>query len=284
MGTNRSKRNHRKQRGALNSTYAQSIWNQQIPEGPSYKAFQLIQQVTDLGQPVLQKYNRQVKGPNGRAAAQLDRPWGSTQTVPSKHSRVKHPCASRVTGIETWGIAHVPTVVPREGMTRPSCENGFTTNYGMNGPQESIGKDFEVGKPNVTSTIETTEHLQHSKKHNTTQCLPNVWPTRFTTEGMSKLQLKDAEARQGIRSATLRHQRRDGSCIYQATFITWITNQPPAPGGHEHSWSHSAKCKASLVEHEGSDSHNATKYNNQYKTWLNMGSQSSSVTKTYKLA
>ena len=90
----------------------------------TYKTAQR-ERVTGLGQVVLQGYSRQVQGSNGSNAAQPDRPWGSTQTVPTGHNRVKYPClVGRVTGTEPRGRAHMPTVVSREGMTRLPNEKG----------------------------------------------------------------------------------------------------------------------------------------------------------------
>ena len=88
---------------------------------------------TSLGQAVLQGYKRRVQGYNGSNAAQPDRPWGSTQTGPSGHNRVQHPCLDGcVTGTETQGIAHIPPVVSREDMICLPCEKGSTLNTRMN--------------------------------------------------------------------------------------------------------------------------------------------------------
>ena len=74
--------------------------------------------IIDLGQPVLQGYKQQVQGSNGWNPAQLCCPWGSTQTFPSMHNRVKHPCRDGHAVIQAWGIAHIPRVDPREGRIR----------------------------------------------------------------------------------------------------------------------------------------------------------------------
>ena len=58
---------------------------------------------TDLGQPALRGYKRRVKGPNGRATAQLSRPRSSTQTIPSEHNRVQHLCSDGHAVIKAWG-------------------------------------------------------------------------------------------------------------------------------------------------------------------------------------
>ena len=66
------------------------------------------------GQPVLQGYKRQVQGFNGLNPAQLGRPWGSTQIVPSEHNRTQRSWSDGRASAR--GIAHIPTVVSREGM------------------------------------------------------------------------------------------------------------------------------------------------------------------------
>ena len=91
----------------------------------------LCERLTSLEQSVLQGTKRQVQGSNGSNFAQPRLPWGSTQTLPSEHNRVKHPCSDgHVTGIETWGIARVPKVDPREDRIRWFREKG-SYNKGM---------------------------------------------------------------------------------------------------------------------------------------------------------
>ena len=84
-----------------------------------------------LGQSVLQGYNRQVQGYNGGCSAQLDRPWGSTQTFPPRHNKAQRPCQSGHAVIKAWCIAHVPRVVPREGRIRLPREKGHTLTFSL---------------------------------------------------------------------------------------------------------------------------------------------------------
>ena len=77
-----------------------------------------------LDQSVLRANKRRVKGPNGRASAQLSRLRGSTQTIPSEFNRVKHPCSDCHGLFEAFGAARVPKVVSREGRIRLLSEKG----------------------------------------------------------------------------------------------------------------------------------------------------------------
>ena len=93
-----------------------------------------------LGQPVLQGYKRQVQGYNGSNSAHPRRPWGSTQTLPSRHNRVKHPCQDGHAVIQAWGVAHTPRVASREGRIRLPSEKGITPVARMN-EQDTTGKE-----------------------------------------------------------------------------------------------------------------------------------------------
>ena len=87
---------------------------------------------------------------------------GSTQTGPSGHNRVQYPClAGCVTGTETQGIGRIPPVVPREGMTRLSRENGPST--------QEVTKDgakvkLEEWHGDLATTITTTQSTSMAQK------------------------------------------------------------------------------------------------------------------------
>ena len=130
------------------------------------KGCQHNKQLTDLGQVVLQGYNRQVQGSNGLNSAQPDRPWGSTQTVPIGHNRVKRPClVGRVTGTQTRGIAHMPTVVPREGMIHLLSEKG-PFNQRMPGTRNRRGSWSQAKKGVPLLLLLLPQQLGHKETRN----------------------------------------------------------------------------------------------------------------------
>ena len=59
-----------------------------------------------------------------RRSAQLCRPRGSTQPLPSEHSRVQYPCSDGQAVIKARGIAHIPGVASREGRVLAPSEKG----------------------------------------------------------------------------------------------------------------------------------------------------------------
>ena len=79
---------------------------------------------SDLGQPVLQRFKRQVQGSNELNPAQPRRPWGSTQPFPSRHNEAQRLRQGGHAVIKAWGIAHIPGVVSREGRIRLPSEKG----------------------------------------------------------------------------------------------------------------------------------------------------------------
>ena len=82
----------------------------------------------DLGQSVLQGYKRQVQGSNGPNAAQLGRPWCSTQTLPPRHNQIQRPRQGGHAVIKTWDVANISRVDSRESRIRLSSENGRKQN------------------------------------------------------------------------------------------------------------------------------------------------------------
>ena len=74
--------------------------------------------LTSSCQQVLGGYKWQMQGSNGLNSAQLGQARGSTQTIPSEHNRVKHPCSDGHAVIKAWGIAYIPMADSREGRTR----------------------------------------------------------------------------------------------------------------------------------------------------------------------
>ena len=136
--------------------------------------------LTSLEQPVLQGYKRQVQGYNWLNPAQPSRPWGSTQTLPSEHNRVKHPCSDgHVTGIETWGIARMPRVVPREDRIRLLREKGpYKERMPNKGPEKE-------GAITITGMGPTTSNTTERTTTNAT----GMGPTTYNTTGKYKLHL-----------------------------------------------------------------------------------------------
>ena len=116
---------------------------------------------TDIEQSVLRGSKRRVQGSNGLNSARLSRPRGSTQTFPSEHDRVQYACSDGHAVIKAWGIAHIPGVVSREGMTRLLSENCPYTKRLRN-------QSYAIG---MGSTITT----------NTTTTTPTYWNDREVT-------------------------------------------------------------------------------------------------------
>ena len=77
-----------------------------------------------LEQSVLQGCKRQVQGSNGLNPAQPRRPWGSTQTIPSRRNEAQRPRRDGRAVVKAWGTVHVPMVVSREGRIRLLNEKG----------------------------------------------------------------------------------------------------------------------------------------------------------------
>ena len=84
----------------------------------------------DLGQSVLQGYKRQVQGFNGLQPALPCRPWGSAQTLPSRHNEAQRPRQDGRAVVKAWGIAHIPRVDLREDRIRLPSEKGQNRSKG----------------------------------------------------------------------------------------------------------------------------------------------------------
>ena len=111
---------------------------------------------------MLQGFKRQVQGSNGSNPAQLGRPWGSTQTLPSRHNEAQRLRQDGHAVIKAWGIAHIPGVVSREDRIRLSSEKGLNIESWQKQPQ-SLG---QLGKDKIVSPEK--KHHNHKARARTT--------------------------------------------------------------------------------------------------------------------
>ena len=128
---------------------------------------------------MLQGYARQVQGYNGSNSAQPERPWDSTQTLPSRHNKAQRPCQDGHAVIQAWGIAHVPRVVSREGVTRLSREQGQTTDDKMNGQP---WMPIKIGKDDMNNV---EDHLVSLVRRQPGELYRISTTTNYTTDELS---------------------------------------------------------------------------------------------------
>ena len=122
-----------------------------------------VHRISGLGQLVLQGDKRQVQGSNWLNPAQPRRPWGSTQTLLSRHNRVKHPCRDSHAVIHAWGIARIPRVVSREDRIQLPSEKDQNYRRLMN---------VNHAKPIVQPQLLQGWDQQHDNNNNTTTTSP----------------------------------------------------------------------------------------------------------------
>ena len=112
-----------------------------------------------LGRSVFRGCKRRVQGSNGLNSAQLSRPRGSTQTIPSRHDGAQRPRRDAHAVIKAWGTAHVPMVVSWEGGIRPPIEKGQQTqrSFKLTSSKHRTQPQLTTG---MGSTICTTREKQ----------------------------------------------------------------------------------------------------------------------------
>ena len=120
-----------------------------------------------MEQSVFRGFSRRVKGHDGRATAQFTRLRGSTQPFPFGHNGTQRFCLDgRVTGIETWGVVRVITVVPRgDGVRLPGEKSQFNQrmfNTNSEADREQAAVPHGMG-PTHKRTRQRFDHEQINK-------------------------------------------------------------------------------------------------------------------------